>query len=75
MQGGTTYNFVNGIEAALQQATAAAGDKDVGIWDGPNIIRQYLKPGFIDEMQIDLVPILLGRGVRCSRISRRSHSN
>jgi dihydrofolate reductase len=64
MQGGTTYNFVNGIEAALEQAGAAAGDKDVGVWGGPNVIRQYLKAGSIDELQIDLVPILLGRGVR-----------
>lgn len=64
MQGGTTYNFVTGIEAALAQARAAAGDKNVGIWGGANIIRQYLKAGLIDEMEIHLVPILLGSGVR-----------
>jgi dihydrofolate reductase len=64
MQGGTTYTFVTGVEAALEQARAAAGDKNVGIWGGANIIRQYLKPGLMDEMEIHLVAILLGSGVR-----------
>ena len=65
MQGGTTYTFVtDGIEAALELARAAAGDKIVGIWGGANIMRQYLKAGMLDEMQIDLVPVLLGGGVR-----------
>jgi dihydrofolate reductase len=65
MQGGTTYTFVtDGIETALELARAAAGDKDVGIWGGANIIRQYLTAGSLDEMQIHLVPLLLGGGVR-----------
>jgi dihydrofolate reductase len=65
MQGGTTYSFVtDGIEAALEQARAAAGNKNVGIWGGANIIRQYLKAGLLDEMQIHLIPILLGGGIR-----------
>ena len=65
MQGGTTYTFVtDGIEAALKLARAAAGDKNVGIWGGANIIRQYLKAGLLDEMQIHLIPILLGDGIR-----------
>src|SRR5919201_791927 len=64
MQGGTTYNFVTGIEAALEKARAAAGDKNVGIWGGAKTLRQYLKAGFVDAMEIHLVPILLGRGVR-----------
>src|SRR5690606_7831486 len=64
MQGGTTYIFVNdGIEAALELARAAAGDKNVGICGGADIIRQYLQAGLLDEMQIHLVPILLGGGV------------
>src|SRR6187455_883861 len=51
MQGGTTYIFVtDGIEAALEKARAAAGDKNIGIWGGANIIRQYLKAGLLDEM-------------------------
>jgi dihydrofolate reductase len=65
MQGGTTYTFVtDGIEAALKLARAAAGDKNVGIWGGANIMRQYLKAGLLDEMQIHLIPILLGNGIR-----------
>jgi dihydrofolate reductase len=63
MQGGTTYIFVTGIEAALEQARAAAGDKNVGIWGGADIIKQYLKAGLMDELQIHLVPVLLGGGV------------
>jgi dihydrofolate reductase len=63
--GGTTYTFItDGIEAGLQQATAAAGGKDVGIWGGAKIIQQYLNAGLLDEMQIHLIPILLGNGVR-----------
>lgn len=64
MQGGTTYHFVAGIEAALEQARAAAGDDDVSVWGGANIIRQYLEAGFLDQMDLHLIPILLGRGVR-----------
>ena len=65
MQGGTTYTFVtDGLEAALELARAAAGDRDVGIWGGANIMRQYLKAGLLDEMQLHLIPILLGDGIR-----------
>ena len=65
MQGGTTYTFVReGTEAALDLARAAAGDRNVGIWGGANIIRQYLKAGLLDEMQIHLIPVLLGGGIR-----------
>jgi dihydrofolate reductase len=65
MKGGTTYNFVtDGIEGALEQARAAAGDKNVGIWGGANIIRQYLEAGLLDEMYIHVAPLLLGGGIR-----------
>jgi dihydrofolate reductase len=65
MQGGTTYTFVTGgIEVALELARATAGDKNVGIWGGANLIRQYLKAGLLDEMQINFIPILLGGGIR-----------
>ncbi|HEX2241050.1 MAG TPA: dihydrofolate reductase family protein [Actinomycetota bacterium] len=64
MQGGTTYNFVTDIDAGLDQARAAAGGKNVSIWGGGTIIREYLKAGLVDEMEIHLVPILLGDGVR-----------
>ena len=63
--GGTTFTFVtDGIEAALDQARAAAGEKDVALGGGANVAQQYLRAGLIDEMQIHLVPILLGDGVR-----------
>jgi dihydrofolate reductase len=65
MQGGTTYTFVtDGIEAALELARAAAGDKDVGVWGGANLLRQYLQAGLLDEILISLIPILLGDGTR-----------
>jgi dihydrofolate reductase len=64
-QGGTTFTFVtDGIEAALEQARAAAGDRNVAIAGGASIAQQYLKAGSLDELQIHLVPLLLGDGVR-----------
>ena len=64
-QGGTTFTFVtDGIEAALEQATASAGDKNVAIAGGANAIQQYLNAGVVDEMQIHIAPVLLGGGVR-----------
>jgi dihydrofolate reductase len=65
MKGGTTYTFVTeGIEVGLEQARAAAGDKNVGIWGGASIIGQYLKAGLLDELQVHLTPLLLGDGIR-----------
>jgi dihydrofolate reductase len=65
MQGGTTYTFVSdGIERALELARAAAGKEDVGIWGGANVIQQYVGAGLVDELQIHLVPVLLGDGAR-----------
>jgi dihydrofolate reductase len=64
-QGGTTFAFVtDGIEAALGQARAAARDKDVLVAGGADVIQQYLKAGLLDELQIHVVPVLLGDGVR-----------
>lgn len=64
-QGGTSITFVtDGIESALEQARAAAGDKDVALAGGANVVQQYLKAGLLDELQIHLVPLLLGSGVR-----------
>jgi dihydrofolate reductase len=63
--GGTTFNFVtDGIESALEQARAAAGDKDVAIGGGADVAQQYLRAGLVDEMMIHVVPVLLGDGVR-----------
>jgi dihydrofolate reductase len=65
MQGGTTYTFVTeGIDAAVELARAAAGDKDVGIWGGATIIEESLEAGLVDEMQVHLVPVLFGAGTR-----------
>jgi len=64
-EGGTTFTFVtDGIESALEQARAAAGDKDISVAGGANVIQQYLRAGLIDEMQIHLAPMLLGDGIR-----------
>ena len=64
-QGGTTFIFVtDGIEAALEQATAAAGDNDVGVAGGASVAQQYIKAGLLDEMLIHVTPVLMGAGVR-----------
>jgi dihydrofolate reductase len=63
--GGTTFTFVTaGIEAALEQARAAAGEKDVAVAGGGDVAQQYLKAGLLDELQLHVVPVLLGGGVR-----------
>jgi dihydrofolate reductase len=63
--GGTTFHFVNdGIEAALDQARAAAGDRDVRIAGGAETILEYLDAGLIDEFTIALSPVLFGSGIR-----------
>jgi dihydrofolate reductase len=65
MKGETTFTFVtDGIERALDQAKAAAGDKDVTIAGGANTIQQCLRAHQVDEVRLHLVPVLLGGGVR-----------
>ena len=65
MLGGTTFHFVDrGIEAALEQAFAAAGGNDVRLGGGVSTVQQYLRAGLIDEMHLAYVPVLLGRGER-----------
>ena len=65
LEGGTTFTFVtDGIEAALEQARRAAGGKDVSLAGGANAAQQYLAAGLVDEMEINLVPTLLGSGER-----------
>lgn len=64
-RGETTFTFVtNGIESAVERARVAAGDRDVTVGGGANIAQQCLKVGLVDEMQIHLVPVLLGAGIR-----------
>jgi dihydrofolate reductase len=64
-KGGTTFYFVNeGIESALDKAREAAGKKDVRISGGRDVVLQYLHAGLVDEVAIDLAPVLLGEGLR-----------
>ena len=61
----TTFTFVtDGIESALAQAREAAGEKDVYIGGGADVINQYLAAGLIDELELHVAPILLGGGAR-----------
>jgi dihydrofolate reductase len=60
---GGVYTFVDGVEAALETAKKAAGDKDIVI-QGGNIAQQFLQLGLVDEIFIHLVPVLLGSGTR-----------
>ena len=65
MQGGTTFHFVtDGIEAALEQARAAAGDQDVSIAGGASTVNQYLGAGLLDELYLHVAPVILGGGER-----------
>ena len=65
MEGGTTYHFVtDGIERALEQAKESAGGQDVGLWGGAEVINQYLAAGLLDELELHVVPVLLGGGAR-----------
>jgi len=63
MAGGTDFRFVTeGIDAALAQAKAAAGDRDVRIGGGVATIQQYLRAGLIDELHLAMRPVVLGSG-------------
>jgi dihydrofolate reductase len=61
---GSPFTFVtDGLESALEQAKAIAGDKDVGVV-GASLVQQCIRAGVLDEIHVDLVPVLLGDGVR-----------
>ena len=63
--GETTFTFVTtGIESALAQAKEVAGERDVTLGGGAEAARQYLSAGLIDQMQLNVVPVLLGDGTR-----------
>jgi dihydrofolate reductase len=65
MDGGTTFTFVtDGIESALEQARAAAGDQALSIAGGASTVRQYLAAGLLEELYLHIVPIVLGAGER-----------
>jgi dihydrofolate reductase len=64
-EGGTTFTFVtDGIESALEQAKAAAGDKNVNIAGGADTVQQYIRARLLDELEIHLAPLLFGEGIR-----------
>src|SRR5205807_10655790 len=65
MEGGTTFHFVtDGIERALELAREAANGRDVGLWGGAQAIQQYMAAGLLDELELHVVPVLLGDGER-----------
>jgi dihydrofolate reductase len=64
-EGGTSYTFVtDGVESAVRQAREAAGEKNVGVSGGANVVQQAIKAGLVDELRLHLTPILLGSGTR-----------
>jgi len=65
MEGGTTFHFVtDGIESALEQARAAAGERPVAVAGGASAVRQYLAAGLLDELYLHVAPVVLGAGER-----------
>ena len=58
------FTFVNGLGEAIDRARASAGDKDVSLMGGADIIRQALRDGLVDEISISIAPITLGDGKR-----------
>jgi dihydrofolate reductase len=63
--GGTTFTFVSdGVESAMTQARDAAGGRDISVRGGASTVQQFIAAGLVDEIQIHIVPILLGRGIR-----------
>ena len=60
-----TFTFVTeGVEAAVEQAKAAAGEKVVQVVGGPTVIQQLLAKGLVDELRVDVMPVVLGGGLR-----------
>jgi dihydrofolate reductase len=63
--GNTTFTFVSdGIDAALTRAREAAGDLDVAIGGGADVVNQVLAAGLVDELELHVVPLILGGGAR-----------
>ncbi|HEY0387349.1 MAG TPA: dihydrofolate reductase family protein [Gaiellales bacterium] len=61
---GDAFRFVDGVEQAVERARDAAGDRDVGLMGGADVIRQSLAAGLIDELTIIVAPVVLGGGKR-----------
>jgi dihydrofolate reductase len=58
------YTFVEGIDRTLAAARAAAGDKVISVMGGADVAQQFLRAGLIDQIQLHVVPVLLGSGMR-----------
>jgi dihydrofolate reductase len=72
---GSPFTFVtDGLESALERAKAIAGDKDVGVI-GASLVQQCIRAGFLDEIHLDLVPVLLGTASGCSATQAPSRSS
>jgi dihydrofolate reductase len=61
---GLPFTFVDGVEAAITQAKAAAGDKNTVVMGGASLFQQCLNAGLLDEVQVQLIPVVLGDGIR-----------
>ena len=64
-EGGTTFTFVtDGIESAIEQAHTAASGKDVAMSGGGNLLRQVIRAGLLDQLELHISPVLIGDGMR-----------
>jgi dihydrofolate reductase len=63
-KGGTLFTFVDSVEEAVSRARKAAGDKDAAVVGGVSVVRQALMAGLVDQLDVHVAPVLLGRGVR-----------
>ncbi|SCG52425.1 Dihydrofolate reductase [Micromonospora echinaurantiaca] len=64
-KGGTSFTYVtDGVASAVEQARAAAGGRDVAVAGGGSLVRQVLKAGLLDELELHVVPVVLGTGLR-----------
>lgn len=64
-QGGTSFTYVtDGVASAVEQAKAAAGDRNVAVAGGGRLLRQVLQAGLLDELELHIVPVILGDGLR-----------
>ncbi|MEU7802861.1 dihydrofolate reductase family protein [Micromonospora arborensis] len=64
-EGGTSFTYVtDGVASAVEQARAAAGGKNVAVAGGGSLVRQVLKAGLLDELELHVVPVVLGTGLR-----------
>jgi dihydrofolate reductase len=64
-EGGTSFTYItDGIESAIEQARAAANCKNVAIAGGGTLLRQVISLGLVDELELHVVPVILGDGMR-----------